>query len=77
MNTLQSLIETLEQGRNEITVDEPVRTQALRSVERMVTPRIAGAGTRHRERLRGAVGGARGPMSAPKTGPHMLYCAVQ
>lgn len=37
MNTLQNLIETLEQGRNEITVDEAVRTQALRSVERMVT----------------------------------------
>lgn len=36
MNTLQLLVDTLEHGRNEITVDEPIRTQALRSVERMV-----------------------------------------
>ncbi len=36
MNTLQNLVDTLEHGRNEITVDEPIRAQALRSVERMV-----------------------------------------
>ena len=36
MNGLQNLIDTLEQGKNEIHLDEEIRQQALVSVDRMV-----------------------------------------
>ena len=36
MNALQGVIDCLESGRGEIQVDEPVRTQALGCIDRML-----------------------------------------
>ena len=36
MNALQGVVDCLERGTGEITVDEPVRSQALGCIDRML-----------------------------------------